>query len=97
VAPSNSPAWFVRSFRCGAVAVCDAAIDELLAAARSAAVPGQRAALLYQAAGQIDEQQLFLPLAAPVRWSLVSARVPGFSVNRYARHTLTDLALPTSS
>jgi peptide/nickel transport system substrate-binding protein len=30
-------------------------------------------------------------LTAPVRWSLVNNRILGFSGNRYARHTLTDL------
>ena len=33
----------------------------------------------------IDDAQLFLPLTAPVRWSLVSARIQGFAGNRYAR------------
>ena len=30
VAPSSSPAWFLRHFRCGAVPVCDEEADELL-------------------------------------------------------------------
>ena len=38
-----------------------------------------------------DDLALFFPLAAPVRWSLVSDRIIGFAGNRYARHTLTDL------
>jgi peptide/nickel transport system substrate-binding protein len=63
----------------------------LLDAARTAPVPAQRYALLYDAARRIDEAQLFIPLAAPVRWSLVSGRVQGFAGNRFARHTLTDL------
>ena len=97
VAPSTSPAWYLRSFRCGAVPICDPQADELLDAARLAPVPAQRAALLYQASQRMDEAQLFIPLAAPVRWSLVSARVPGFAGNRYARHTLTDLGLPAAA
>ena len=44
-----------------------------------------------QAAARIDDAQLFIPITAPVRWSLVSARVQNFAGNRYARHTLTDL------
>jgi peptide/nickel transport system substrate-binding protein len=60
-------------------------------AARQTSVPAQRFALLGQAASKIDGEQLFIPIAAPVRWSLVSARVRGFAGNRYARHTLTDL------
>ena len=91
VAPSSSPAWFVRRFRCGAVAVCDPKADELMDAARDTPVAAQRYALLAQAAARIDDAELFIPIAAPVRWSLVSSRVQGFAGNRYARHTLTDL------
>jgi peptide/nickel transport system substrate-binding protein len=91
VAPSTSPAWFVRRFRCGVVPVCDPDIDQLLDSARTALVPAQRYALLAQAAAKIDDEQLFIPITAPIRWSLVSKRIQGFAGNRYARHTLTDL------
>jgi len=91
VAPSNSPAWFLRQFRCEFVPVCDKDIDPLLDAARDTLVPAQRYALLTQAAAKMDEAQLFIPLAAPVRWSLVSSRIQGFAGNRFALHTLTDL------
>ena len=96
VAPSPSPAWFLRNFRCGAVPLCDEEVDTLLGAARETQVPGQRDALLLQAAARIDELQLFMPLTAPVRWSLVGPGIPGFAGNRYARHTLTDLGQPLS-
>jgi oligopeptide transport system substrate-binding protein len=91
VAPSSASSWFVRRFRCEATPVCDAQVDQLTDAARQTPVPAQRYALLTQAAGKIDDLQLFIPIAAPVRWSLVSTRVQGFAGNRYARHTLTDL------
>ena len=91
VAPSSSPAWFVRRFRCGAVPVCDPDADKLMEAARTAPVPAQRYALLDQAAGLIDDAILFIPLTGPVRWSLVSRRIQNFAGNRYARHTLIDL------
>ncbi len=93
VAPSASAAWYVRSFRCGVVPVCDAEADTLMDAGRLAPVPAQRAALLAQAAARIDDAQLFIPLTAPVRWSLVGNRIQGFAGNRYARHTLTGLEL----
>jgi oligopeptide transport system substrate-binding protein len=91
VAPSSSPAWFLRHFRCAAARLCDEEIDKLVDAARTALVPPQRYALLFDAARQIDDAQLFIPLAAPVRWSLVADRIEGFAGNRYARHTLTGL------
>jgi oligopeptide transport system substrate-binding protein len=91
VAPTTSPAWFVRRFRCTAAPVCDPQADQLMDAARQSPVPAQRYALLAQAAALIDGGQLFLPITAPVRWSLVSARIQNFAGNRYARHTLTSL------
>lgn len=91
VAPSSSPAWFLRAFHCGATPVCDAEIDTILDAARQTVVPQQRSALLQQAGAAIDDEQLFIPITAPVRWSLVGRRVPGFAGNRFAVHTLTGL------
>jgi peptide/nickel transport system substrate-binding protein len=94
VAPSVSPAWFLRQFRCEVAPICSEEADELLAAARTAPVAAQRNALLADAERLIREQILFLPIAAPVRWSLVSRALPGFAENRFARHTLTDLRNP---
>jgi oligopeptide transport system substrate-binding protein len=91
VAPSTSPAWFLREFRCAKVPICDHETDALLDQARDAVVPAQRYALLAQAAARIDQAHVFMPLTAPIRWSLVSRRIQSFAGNRYARHTLTDL------
>lgn len=91
VAPSTSPAWFLRQFRCEVARICIAEADRLLEAARTAPIAAQRAALLAEAARMMDEEQLFLPIAAPIRWSLVSSRIEGFAGNRFARHTLTSL------
>ncbi|MEO8176852.1 MAG: ABC transporter substrate-binding protein [Sphingomicrobium sp.] len=91
VAPSTSPAWFLRRFRCALVPICNQQADALLEAARAAPVADQRGALLVEASRLMDEQQLFIPIAAPVRWSLVSNRIEGFAGNRFGRHTLTGL------
>jgi peptide/nickel transport system substrate-binding protein len=91
VAPSTSPAWFLRRFRCGVAAICDNEVDELLGGARETLIPAQRNALFAAASQRIDELQLFLPIAAPIRWSLVGSRVEGFAGNRFGRHTLTGL------
>ena len=91
VAPSTSPAWFLRQFRCGTAPICDPKADEMLDAARAAPVAAQRGALLAEAARLIDDAAMFLPIAAPVRWSLVAPSVSGFALNRFARHPLTGL------
>lgn len=97
VAPSLSPAWFLRTFRCAAATICSEEADELLAAARLAPVAEQRAALFAEAERQMREAVLFIPIAAPVRWSLVSRAIPGFAENRFGQHPLTRLreGLPT--
>ncbi|HEX8415821.1 MAG TPA: ABC transporter substrate-binding protein, partial [Sphingomicrobium sp.] len=51
----------------------------------------QRAALLGEAARIMEAETVFIPLTAPIRWSLVSNRVRGFAGNRFGRHTLTGL------
>ncbi|QNM83618.1 ABC transporter substrate-binding protein [Sphingomonas sabuli] len=94
VAPATSAAWYLRHFRCDVAVVCDVEIDEMLAAARNTAVLDQRSALLTEASRKVDAQQLFIPLAAPIRWSLVSSRVTGFAGNRFAIHSLTGLEQP---
>jgi peptide/nickel transport system substrate-binding protein len=92
VAPSTSPAWFLRKFRCGVAPICVEEAEPLLAQARATVDAHQRAALLIEAAGLMDQAQLFIPIAAPIRWSLVSGRAPGFAENPFARHTLVGLA-----
>ena len=91
VAPSTSPAWFLRQFRCEVAPICDEQADSLLEAARATPVAAQRGALLAEAAREMDDLQLFIPIAAPVRWSLVSTRIEGFAGNRFGIHTLTSL------
>lgn len=91
VAPSSSPAWFVRNFRCGVAALCSEDADALMDSARDAMIAVQRAALLAEAGRLIDEGVLFLPIAAPVRWSLVGGGLPGFAENIFARHPLSGL------
>jgi peptide/nickel transport system substrate-binding protein len=92
VAPSSSPAWFLRNFRCAVVPVCLEEADLLLEQARETPDFSKRAQLFLEAAQMMDESQLFIPIAAPIRWSLVSGRAPGFAENPFARHTFVGLA-----
>lgn len=91
VAPSTSPAWFLRQFRCSQTPICVEEADTLLDSARAAPDVAQRGALLGQAAALIDEAALFIALAAPVRWSLVGDRADGYDDNRFTRHSLADI------
>src|SRR5439155_14584252 len=84
VAPSQNPAWFLRRFRCAESPVCSIDADSLLDQARTATTIGQRNALLADADRAITERQLFIPLAAPVRWSLVARSLAGFTEDIFA-------------
>ena len=91
VAPSDSPAWFLRQFRCAVASICIEEADTLLEAARAAPNSAQRAAFFAQVSQMMDDEQLFIALAAPVRWALVDDRAAGFQENRFARHPLTGV------
>ncbi len=94
VAPSLSPAWYLRSFRCGVVPVCLEDADRLLDAARLTGFPPQRNAFFAEAERQMRADVLFIPVAAPIRWALADRALAGFAENRFARHPLTDLRGP---
>ncbi|WP_300975337.1 ABC transporter substrate-binding protein [Sphingomonas sp. LHG3406-1] len=91
VAPSNSPAWFLRNFRCEFAAICSEEADRLLDAARLTGFAPQRAAFFAEAERIMREQVLFIPIAAPIRWSLAGRNFDGFAENRFARHSLVGL------
>jgi ABC-type oligopeptide transport system substrate-binding subunit len=74
--------------------VCDPAADQLLAAARVAPDRVSRRNLLAAADRIITDAAPFIPLAAPVRWSLVSPRLTGFRPNRFGRHPAGELVRP---
>ena len=44
-----------------------------------------------QADRLLADQTVFIPIADPVRWSLVSARLTGFAPNPFAHHNLGEL------
>jgi peptide/nickel transport system substrate-binding protein len=86
VAPANLPTWYLRRFECTASPVCSEEADGELAAARTAPTPGERRQRLAAADRLLAELTPFIPLAAPVRWSLVAPRLTGFQTNPFGRH-----------
>jgi oligopeptide transport system substrate-binding protein len=95
VAPAELASWYLRQFSCAASAICDALADEAMAAARIAQAASDRQAQLAIADRILAGTTPFIPLAAPVRWSLVSQRITGFRPNIFARHGLDGLIAET--
>jgi peptide/nickel transport system substrate-binding protein/oligopeptide transport system substrate-binding protein len=60
---------------------------------RAAKDPQQRAALLAEAEAEITAVNGYIPIARPLRWSLVRSRVTGFAPNPWGWHPLPPLAM----
>ncbi|TVV72344.1 ABC transporter substrate-binding protein [Sphingomonas solaris] len=91
VAPGESAAWYLRRFECVRSIVCSGEADAALTAARDAATLPERAARLADADTRLTQISAFIPVAQPLRWSLVSRRLTGWQDNRRAAHPLDQL------
>ncbi len=91
VAPANLASWYLRHFTCEASGICDPAADEALQAARLAPTGAERQAQFALADRILNRATPFIPLTAPVRWSLVPERLDGFRPNRFAQHPAVNL------
>jgi oligopeptide transport system substrate-binding protein len=91
VAPIHLASWYLRHFSCDASRVCDVGADAMMAAARVAPTPGERRGFLANADALLTSAAAFIPIAAPVRWSLVSPRLTGFRPNPFGHHPAGEL------
>ncbi|MGQ0588300.1 MAG: ABC transporter substrate-binding protein [Sphingosinicella sp.] len=91
VAPSVLASWYLRHFTCDAARICDPAADQALLAARTARTLPERRVQLATADQILAAATPYIPLAAPIRWSLVSPRLTGFRSNAFARHAPSEL------
>ncbi len=91
VAPSDSASWYLRQFECVRSIACSSEADTALAAARTAPSLAARAFHLGEADARLAEISAFIPIAQPLRWSLVARTLGGFQDNRRAMHPLDQL------
>jgi oligopeptide transport system substrate-binding protein len=90
----GSRRWYLDQFACKVRRpLCDPKADELVREAVREPDPASRATLLAEAETRLTARQGFIPLGAPVRWSLVRGDVAGFVENTWAVHPLYPLAL----
>lgn len=90
VAPAPSALWYVSQFACGVAPMCSQETSASLSLARHAA-PDERARLYSEADQAISSDQLFIPIALPLRWSLVDPRLTGYAENSTGIHPLNRL------
>jgi peptide/nickel transport system substrate-binding protein len=91
VAPTTLASWYLRHVACAGARPCAPAADALIAAARMTRSEPERRRLLAEADVAITEANLFIPIAPPVRWFLVSRRLAGFQPNVFAQHLPASL------
>ncbi len=91
VAPQRGALWYISRLSCGRGFACSSAADTAIRAAISTAVPADRAAAIAEADAALASEQIFMPIAAPLRWSLVSPAMIGWRANSFAAHPLHHL------
>ena len=91
VAPAGLASWYLRHFSCESSRICDPAADQAMAAARIAPDAATRRRALADADRILAGLGPFIPLTAPVRWSLVAPRLTGFRPNAFGRHAVGEL------
>lgn len=92
VARYARPEWYLDQLTCAVHPVaCAPGGDARLADARMATDPRGRAQWLADAEAEITAANGFIPLARPLRWSLVRAGQPGFAPGVLGWHPLPPL------
>jgi oligopeptide transport system substrate-binding protein len=91
VAPQRAALWYLSRLVCGRGLACSTAADTAIRAALSTTVPAERASAIAEADAALASEQVFIPIAAPLRWSLVSPELIGWRANSFAAHPLHHL------
>ncbi|MFN4113789.1 MAG: ABC transporter substrate-binding protein [Sphingomonadaceae bacterium] len=85
--------WFLNQFNCRSTdGPCSEGADALVRQSLAVATPAEQASLLAEAERLMLAENLFIPLGAPIRWSLVRGGVRGFQENRWSVHPLFALS-----
>ncbi len=91
VAPAGSALWYLNSLACPTGDACSEETVQALDRARDAQSLVERGTQLALADRLLADSGLYVPLARPLRWSLVSPRLDLFQQNARAYHPLTHL------
>ncbi|RGP41626.1 hypothetical protein BPTFM16_01933 [Altererythrobacter insulae] len=95
VARFYSPRWFLNQFNCRLnLGLCSEEADDLVSQSIIETDPTTKAQLLAAAHQQMIESEIYIPLGAPVRWSLVRGDITGFQENAWGLHPLFPLSQP---
>jgi ABC-type transport system substrate-binding protein len=92
-----SPRWYLNQFNCALkVGLCAREADALVRQSLTERDPAAREQLLVEAHAALVEREVFIPLGAPVRWSLVRGSIRNYLPNPWGMHPLFPLSQPTT-
>ena len=91
VAPQSSAMWYLSRVSCSHKMPCSPAGEAALGAVGSATTQDDRAAAIAEADAAFASNQPYLPIALPLRWSLVGPQLTGWRASAFAIHPLRHL------
>ena len=90
-AEQSSPAWYLDQLSCKLATICNERADAIVAEARLASDIAERARLLGDAETELQSTVAFIPIANPLRWSVVRPGLLGHFANGRGWHLLQYL------
>lgn len=90
-AEQSSPAWYLDQLSCKFATICSTRADESVAEARLTNDMAMRAQLLGEAEAELQSTVAFIPIANPLRWSIVRPGLLGHFANGRGWHLLQNL------
>lgn len=90
----GDPRWFLNQFHCSlAAGPCSKEADALVAQAIASANAAEKARLLAEAEDALTAADVYIPIGAPIRWSLIRSGIDGYVENRWGLHPLFPMAM----
>lgn len=91
VAPYDSALWYIGRISCAYEISCSAEATDRFQEAQKSRSVGEMSRKIIEAEALMLAHGGYIPLAAPIRWSLVSSRLRGFEPSPRGRHPLNHL------
>jgi len=94
VARYAEPRWFLNQFNCGLrTGACSSEADAVVRESISQTDPVAKATMLAEAEAALTLANVYIPIGAPLRFSLVRGGIDGFAGNAWGFHPLPPLAV----
>lgn len=93
----SSPRWYLNQFNCELeIGLCSEVVDEIVRSSLTVRNPQEKQRMLADAHQILVAEDVYIPLGAPVRWSLVRGSITNYEPNAWGLHPLFPLSGPTN-